>query len=440
MKLFPSSMLWRTGLLIALVLLLTQAGSLLLFSKLRQEGQPRQVMARVMELLGAVREAAVLPEERRWAMLQRLADREEVKIYRDGEVAVPSAGQGRPLLQRLERLLSRRFGKPPKLAFQPGGGGSLWVAFDLGEGSYWLVVPRQGAALAASHDWLLWLGVVMLVALAAAYLIVAHVARPIKALAEAAGRIGSGAVVAVAETGPEETRALARTFNRMAEDLRRAETDRSLLLAGVSHDLRTPLARLRLGLELLPGTDQRLKAEMERDIVVMDEILGQFLAYVRGQESETVRPGCDLTALARDMAERYGARGQPVAFASGPPLSLPLRPVAMQRLLANLIDNAYRHGAPPVQLSLEQRGSVIVLAVSDSGPGIPEAELGRVLLPFQRIEAATASQGAGLGLAIADRIAHLHGGHLLLRNRPGAGLTAEVQLPRHGPPPLTAKG
>jgi two-component system osmolarity sensor histidine kinase EnvZ len=141
---------------------------------------------------------------------------------------------------------------------------------------------------------MVWLGLLLLAAMAAGYLIVAHVSRPIKALAQAAEKIAEGDdAQPVPESGPSETRDLVRSFNRMAESLRRVESDRALLLAGVSHDLRTPLARLRLGLELLAGSDGKLKTEMERDLLLMDEILGQFLAYVRTYSNEAAQPACE---------------------------------------------------------------------------------------------------------------------------------------------------
>lgn len=433
MRGYPRSMLWRTGLLIALVLVLTQAGSLLLFSKLRQEARPRQVVSRVIDTIGDLQRAATATEpERRRPALQEVADDHDAQLYREGEVTLPDWVSDRPLLAKLEERLRRRLGTPVRLGLQSGGGGTLWIGVNLAGQPYWLALPRQGAGLGDSDDWLVWLAVLLAIALVAAYLIVAHVSRPIRALADAAERIAGGGAVAVAETGPEETRALARTFNRMAESLRRAETDRALLLAGVSHDLRTPLARLRLGLELLPSSDDRLKAEMERDIVVMDEILGQFLAYARGQESEAVRADCDLAELVREVVSLYAGRESPVVLERVEAARLALRPVAMRRLLTNLIDNAYRYGAPPIRVALAIQGMELVLSVCDGGKGIPEQDLARVVEPFQRLESGTAPHGVGLGLAIADRIARLHGGCLRLGNRPEGGLRAELRLPWHG--------
>jgi two-component system osmolarity sensor histidine kinase EnvZ len=163
---------------------------------------------------------------------------------------------------------------------------------------------------------------------------------------------------------------------------------------------------------------------------MMDDILGQFLAYVRGQESEAVRADCDLAELVREVVSLYAGRESPVVLERSVAARMALRPVAIRRLLTNLIDNAYRYGAPPIRVALEVHGTELVLSVSDGGKGIPEPELARVMEPFQRLE--SGSQGVGLGLAIADRIARLHGGCLRLGNRPEGGLKAELRLPRDG--------
>jgi two-component system osmolarity sensor histidine kinase EnvZ len=430
MRLWPRSLLWRTTLLIAILLIATQLGSLALVIKLRQDNRPKELLDRIVELTEGLREEAlgVVPEQRH-ALLLEMAKREDVKVYREGEMQPPGDWDNRPLLRRIANQLRRRLGADTRLAFQSGNGGHIWVGFAVGTEAYWLVVPRLTQNPAASSAWMVWVAILLVAATAAGYLIVAHVSRPIRALALAAERIAGGEEAqAVPESGPNEIAALAGSFNRMADSLRRAEADRALLLAGVSHDLRTPLARLRLGLELLPDTDARLKSEMERDIVLMDGILGQFLAYVRGQAGEAVHPACDLNALLRDCVSSYASRGESVVLHESPLPLVPLRPVAVQRLAANLIDNALKYGEPPVEISAAIEGEHVVIAVSDRGPGIPPTELDRVLLPFNRLDSARSAQGSGLGLAIADRIARLHGGKVKLANRRGGGLEAFASL------------
>src|SRR5205085_3546683 len=181
-----------------------------------------------------------------------------------------------------------------------------------------------------------------------------------------------------------------------------------VLLAGISHDLRTPLARLRLGLELGAGDDMR--GGMVADIEEMDRIIGQFLEFARDDATSelTVR---DLDDVVRASVDRYAQLGKDVRFTAGSPGALPLRPTALSRLCSNLIDNALAYGAPPVEVSTVRRGSDVVLDVADRGAGIPADERERLKQPFTRASAARArsdgAAGAGLGLAIVDRIARL---------------------------------
>jgi len=231
------------------------------------------------------------------------------------------------------------------------------------------------------------------------------------------------------EDGIDELREVSRTFNQMAEALARLDTERTLLLAGISHDLRTPLARLRLAVELLPDTQaSHLKDGMVQDITDMDNIINQFLDFVRGIEGEATRL-TDLNELVKSIAERHIRAGHNLTMQLAPTHMIPLRPLAMQRLLGNLIDNAYAYGKGEVVISSRITADAIILSVMDDGPGIPEAQMARLLRPFERLDAARNKSGSGLGLAIADRIAKLHKGQLTLLNRPEGGLEARLTLP-----------
>ena len=217
----------------------------------------------------------------------------------------------------------------------------------------------------------------------------------------------------------------------MARDVRSLDADRKLLLAGISHDLRTPLARLRLGIEMLPsGGDASLGAGMVQDIADMDAIIDQFLGYVREGSNEEAPIDTDLGAAVRAVVERYERRGQPVHAQADEMPKVRLRPLSFQRLLSNLIDNALRHGGSAVEIRAGRTGaSNVQVSVLDRGPGIPEAQRARMLQPFQRIGGARTDPGSGLGLAIVDRIARLHGGRVLLEDREGGGLKVTVELP-----------
>ncbi|MEN9783313.1 MAG: hypothetical protein RJA24_656, partial [Pseudomonadota bacterium] len=264
-----------------------------------------------------------------------------------------------------------------------------------------------------------------------AFLVVARINRPLRELTRAAELLGKGATpTRVTEAGPAEIRTLARAFNQMAADIQRQDEERALLLAGVSHDLRTPLSRIRLALEMLDDHGASdLKAGVAQDIGDIDTAIGQFLDFARPVDAEQVMNEVDLNTLAQPVIERYTRDGRDVVMRAGAPARQALRALAMQRLLANLIDNALRHGKGPVEVSTGREGHINVLEVLDHGPGIPAEDAERMLQPFTRLNSARSTSGTGLGLAIVDRIARLHGGAVHLLPRDGGGLRVRVELP-----------
>jgi two-component system osmolarity sensor histidine kinase EnvZ len=216
----------------------------------------------------------------------------------------------------------------------------------------------------------------------------------------------------------------------MSADLKRLDDERALLLAGVSHDLRTPLSRIRLGLEMMDEKEAGLKPGMVQDVEDIDAAISQFLDFARITTGEAVVPDGDLNALAREVCDRYARSGKPLTARFAPRLpSVSLRPLAIQRLIANLVDNALRHGGGQVELETGVENGRIIIEVLDRGPGIPPTEAERMLAPFTRLDSARSSAGTGLGLAIVDRIARLHGGSVQLLPREGGGLRARVELP-----------
>jgi two-component system, OmpR family, osmolarity sensor histidine kinase EnvZ len=172
-----------------------------------------------------------------------------------------------------------------------------------------------------------------------------------------------------------------------------------------------------------------LKSGMVEDVEDIDAAINQFLDFARITQGEAVVPDGDLNAIARELCDRYARTGKPVAarFAELPPIAL--RPIAIQRLIANLIDNALRHGAGTVEVETRLENGRAAVEVLDRGPGIPPQEVERMLRPFTRLNAARSSAGTGLGLAIVERIARLHGASVQLLPREGGGLRARIELP-----------
>jgi signal transduction histidine kinase len=266
-----------------------------------------------------------------------------------------------------------------------------------------------------------------------AALAVRVITRPLDHLAQAADRLGANPdshEPPLEETGPSEVRRLIRAFNRMQEQVRGFVLERTNLLAAISHDLKTPLTRLRLRAELLD--DPALRAKLLRDVAEMQAMAGSTLDFVRSLGRDARRQPVDVGALLDRLREDWRETGVDVAVEGTPCATVDAHPEALRRCLDNLIENAIRYGGR-AHVRVEDDGDALRIDVGDDGPGIPEAELERVFEPFFRLEPSRnrASGGTGLGLSIARNIARWHGGEVTLRNGAGGrGLIAEIRLPR----------
>lgn len=433
MRLLPQTLLWRTFLLIAVLMILAVAAWAAIFNSLEREPRARQLAQMVVSVVNLTRSALVTgqPDKRRELLLE-LSDREGIRIYpaEDNEVVAPLPARSQ-FLQLVAAEVRRQLGADTRMTRNRDGEAGFWVSFRIDGGDeYWLMLPRERVERNIPLQWLGWGAAALLLALAGAYLIMFRVTRPLKALAGAAHDIGLGRRPApLAESGPGEIRSVTHAFNQMSSDLARLDEDRALILAGISHDLRTPLTRLRLAAEM--AADEATRESVGADIDEMDKIIGQFLDFARDTEGEPAEP-TDLNAVIAHVAaplQRQGVRID-LRLAELPPFML--RPLALLRLAGNLINNAVRHGgeANAIEVATRREGTNVVLDVMDRGPGIPQEEIERLKQPFTRLDAArTGASGAGLGLAIVDRVAKGHGGRFDLLPREGGGLIARVTLP-----------
>lgn len=265
--------------------------------------------------------------------------------------------------------------------------------------------------------------------LLAAAMLVHTLSMPLRALADVADGVGSGQWIPVEEKGPREVRHLARAINAMQDRIRRLIADRTEALAAVSHDLRTPLARLRLRAGFLD--DQEAQRAIEGDVAEMEAMVGGVLAYLSGENDPEAPRVVDLASILATLADDAADQGRDVTYDGPAQWQARLRPLAMKRVFGNLIDNAVNYGGRArIGLSVQPDG--LRIRVDDDGPGLPEAELTRVLTPFYRVEGSRsrATGGLGLGLAIVSREVAREGGRLVLSNRKEGGLRAEILLPR----------
>jgi len=311
----------------------------------------------------------------------------------------------------------------PGMAFQ--------VQVQLQDGS-WITLTQRlpEETFAWPVKLLLTLAVLLVSVIALSLLAVRWLTRPLGVLAAAADELGRDIRRApLAEQGPVEVRRAAAAFNTMQARLQTYLREREQMLAAVSHDLRTPITRLRLRAELIE--DEALRAKFTRDLAEMESMTTAALDFLRGAHvTEPLQP-VDVAALLESLQSDMEEAGHAVQVHAQAVAPYPARPLALKRCLTNLIENAIKYGTS-ADVRLEDDGHELRITVADHGPGIPEAELERVFEPFYRVEASRSRDtgGVGLGLSVARDIARTRGGDLKLRNRPEGGLEAVLTLPR----------
>ncbi|HUH40985.1 MAG TPA: ATP-binding protein, partial [Castellaniella sp.] len=294
--------------------------------------------------------------------------------------------------------------------------------------------------LTTGREWLGWVAATLLLALLGAAISVRFVNQPLATLAKAARQLARGETPSpLPERGPVEIRDLNMAFNRMARDLRQNENDREIMLAGISHDLRTPLARMRLEVEMSDVSDG-VREAIDDDLAQINHSIGQLMEYARpaGVVPET---GIEVSRVLQDLFERERSHteslGGDLAARIEPNMQARINANDLRRIVSNLIENARRYGRSisddraHIILHAYQSGNMLRIDVQDQGVGIPQTDIQRLLRPFARGETArTGVSGAGLGLAIVERLLGQVGGKLELISRPPGGLLARIEIPR----------
>ena len=344
---------------------------------------------------------------------------------------------------RQPRISASRPDGPPFAGWHPMGRGpmlhgfggfgmfrDLRVAVPLADGqwlSFATALPESG--LAFSRQFVLSMAIMAIIVLAVSIWAVRRVTAPLASLSAAAERLGNDLnAPPVPETGTIETQRASRAFNAMQARLRGLVENRTLMLAAISHDLRTPLALLRLRAESVENPQERER--MLATIAEMDSLIGANLEIARDATASEPRRLTDLTALLQSIVDDMSDAGRAVTMEPAKPIVYESKPAALKRALSNLLDNAVKYGKT-ARAAIKATPAAIEITIDDDGPGIPEQELARVFEPFYRIEASRGRDtgGVGLGLAIAQSIVQAHSGTLTLTNRPSGGVRATVTLP-----------
>jgi two-component system osmolarity sensor histidine kinase EnvZ len=334
-----------------------------------------------------------------------------------------------PYTERLEQALRTRTGKLVQVQSNLVDGRRwFWAALDTGPRVVWVGFPRDRVQTRPLEAVMMIMAVAVLLVVLTAAVLARRVTAPLTRLSLAAEQLAKGSYPnPLPEQGPRELASLARQFNTMNRQLRELLANRTLMLAGISHDLRTPLTRLRLGLEMLPRkTDQALVERMARDIDDMNGLITQSVELGKTLGAEE-RSRVDLTALLADLG---GGQSRVRVQARGPCVHQ-VQPLALRRIVGNLVDNALRYSQGQVTLRLDCNEQPPVIFVLDRGPGIPETEREAVFRPFYRLEHSRNRRtgGSGLGLAVARQLAIANDMEIQLWDRPGGGTIVGVRLP-----------
>jgi two-component system osmolarity sensor histidine kinase EnvZ len=374
-------------------------------------------------------------------LLVDLARNEGVRVYPLEPQDQIEAWPDRQIGQLVEAKLKELLGPRTLVASKVNGEKALWVSFDIEGDQYWLIADPKRLERQLGGNWLQVSATAVLLALIGAMLISRLVNRPLANLARSLERLSRGERPSrLRETGPTEISELNRRFNQLAGDLHAMEADRAVVLAGVSHDIRTPLTRLRLEIEL-SKLDEASKESMVEEIDRIDSIVRQFIEFARPAEFaiEVVEVDSVVEQLTRAYA-REKAEGLlmlQVRLEAG--LTWQGNTIILQRILANLLDNAMKYGRSQkdgvarVDLLGRRRGRLIELVVRDQGPGVPDEALERLARPFARLDPERGGVGgSGLGLAVVSRLARRAGGDLALENALAGGLLVRVTLNDQG--------
>jgi two-component system, OmpR family, osmolarity sensor histidine kinase EnvZ len=435
------NLFWRTFFLLAILLLGSIAAWLQTLRALEVEPRAVQTAQQIASLVNLSRAALIHADAiARVSLIKTMTEQEGVRIFPREPTDTFEPFDSDALGRRISTALMKRLGPGTVVANSVNQEPGLWVGFAIEEDSYWMQTDKSRFAPASSATWVIWLITAAVLSLAGAALIARLINRPLKELSFAASRVRDGDLTAShldERVTTSEIREVNIGFNRMAQRLSKIEQDRAIMLAGISHDLRTPLARLRLETEM-SVSDEDARAHMAADIDQLNAIIDKFLDYARPDHMRL------QTVSLNQVIETciFSLRDQPdmrIRLDLGPDVKVLADDVELGRVLANLIENARRYGKSVdtgvaiVDIAARVREKWVLIKVRDHGMGVAEETLPNLTKPFFRGNAArTAANGAGLGLSIVEKTVLRMGGKFALANARSGGLAAHIKLQRGG--------
>tara|TARA_B100001769_G_scaffold179389_1_gene141618 strand:- start:664 stop:1992 length:1329 start_codon:yes stop_codon:yes gene_type:complete len=434
----PKRLLTRFVLLIATLLIVSQLVSLKIFDNFEREPRAAALAQEIITIVNFTK-----------ASLYAAAPSKRIQLFREinaiGDVTIYAAYPFEsiepipddPFLQLVVEKISSQLLPGTFVAINHYDIPGVWVSFEIDGDMFWVVVPRLIRDRPFPWHWIGWGILIAILAIFGAYITTKRISRPIDNLIDAAEKIRNGHnVEKLPLDSVTEFRELSEAFNEMTEALSKVSKERQFLLASVSHDIRTPLTRIRLASEMLPPNSLSLKESLEEDIIEINEILNQFLDFARGFQDEPKIP-VNLGKLLKDIQTKHKRMGhifilkkKNIRTDIPKKLFIDLRPLAFQRCLDNLINNAFFYSKGKVIMEASLLEESFTISIIDNGPGIPEEQKATLLQPFERVDDARGNKGgSGLGLTIADRIIKAHDGKLELINRSEGGLDAKITIP-----------
>ena len=424
------TLFWRTFLLIGLLLALSLYGWYQFFVWFERGPRAQQFAHQLVSGVNLTRAALLYADPaKRQQLLAELAEEEGIRIYPLKKQDVKAPLPNRKLFDLMEDFIQLELGTDTLVAGKVNNVDGLWISFAIDDDWFWAYFPKEHVTSVPTLEWLSWAVVALLLSLTGALILVQFVNRPIAQLTAAASLLASGRMPKkIPQQGPAEIRLLTASFNHMVQDLEQSEQDRTLMLAGISHDLRTPLTRLRLELEM-SQLDEMTRHAISDDLDQMEMIVKQFMDYAQLQHIPARQENVNLSQLIEETLVRYQERTKDEASLLD--LNCAIHPVPLiqgnaselSRLVINLLENARSYSqyeneqTIKIKIELLANQKEIILSLRDYGPGVPEDLLGELTRPFKRLDTARSNaNGTGLGLAIVERIVQRHRGILEVSN------------------------
>jgi two-component system osmolarity sensor histidine kinase EnvZ len=438
---FKSGLFWRTFLLLSLLTMLSMASWIGMISAVQRGPQVQQTAELVISVVTITKAALThSAQDLRRELLFELVSNEGIRIFPLERSDAVDPPPDTALMPDIEAIVKAKLGADTRFSSRVNGVAGFWISFKIADDNYWLMLERERLQGLSGVQWLGWAGVVGVLSVLGAALISSLVNLPLARLTAAARAIAQGKrPEPLPERGSQEIIEANRSFNQMVDDLQRVESDRALILAGISHDLRTPLTRMQLELEMARLSNEAREG-MQSDIAQMDEIIGQFLDYAKPTEAASFVPVPISELLADSAREAARMPGVQVTTNIEPDLHVLGNATDLRRVINNILENARRYGKTAgsqiteIDIACHARqsahGKRVLIELHDHGAGVPDDQVEQLLKPFTRMDTARGqANGAGLGLAIVERVVSRHNAELHLRNRQGGGLVVQISIP-----------